>query len=545
MVKFEHLPNEILILCFEYLNALEIFYGFKQLNYRLTNLISSIPLHINFENVNQIMLENFRRQLLLNTKLINQIYSIKLLNKRDYLRYSQLFFYSSLNDLSNLRQLKSIEPFTFDTNHRSLFINLKYQYSSINSSNKFLLNMNKMFAIINLTIIQCNFSDFYDIFKYFPSLKYLHVNRILSYEFDEFCQENQILAINLSQLTIDELNDEHLSTLENLFKQTLNLKSLKLCSTNCEDMINAHQWEQLIKMYLSKLKIFQFKFECTFSNMLLKQCQEFERNIFFQEEHHWFTEYTQTNQSILIFTIPYPSNTFQLTPNHAKHYTTDMFIQVTNLFLDSTISIQNCQCYFPNVTSLTITSHRNNQLAILQDITSLKNLINLSSLETLNIHPTITIQNPTTLLDLVKETPKLSTMSLSLQHLRFCYADRKLCKIFSKTIQNFQQSDDIPLSNCSEFCAIFSNIKHLKCQIANEKDLEYLIKSLPNISTMNLLYRCKNNFEMKHYEFTKILRRLNVFFQLNDDLNSNFQLENQTDFFHHNIYIFIYRGNSN
>ena len=62
MMKFEYLPNEILILCFEYLNGLEIFYAFNRINSRLNNLILNIPLHINFHNVNQIMLENSRRQ---------------------------------------------------------------------------------------------------------------------------------------------------------------------------------------------------------------------------------------------------------------------------------------------------------------------------------------------------------------------------------------------------------------------------------------------------------------------------------------------------
>jgi len=50
-MKFEYLPNEILILCFEYLNGLEIFYAFNRINSRLNNLILNIPLHINFYNV--------------------------------------------------------------------------------------------------------------------------------------------------------------------------------------------------------------------------------------------------------------------------------------------------------------------------------------------------------------------------------------------------------------------------------------------------------------------------------------------------------------
>jgi hypothetical protein len=35
IVKFESLPNEILIQCFEYLNGSDIFYSFDQLNSRV------------------------------------------------------------------------------------------------------------------------------------------------------------------------------------------------------------------------------------------------------------------------------------------------------------------------------------------------------------------------------------------------------------------------------------------------------------------------------------------------------------------------------
>jgi hypothetical protein len=50
-MKFEYFPNELLIQCFEYLNAFDIFYSFDHLNSRFTNLIHNIPLHLNYENV--------------------------------------------------------------------------------------------------------------------------------------------------------------------------------------------------------------------------------------------------------------------------------------------------------------------------------------------------------------------------------------------------------------------------------------------------------------------------------------------------------------
>jgi hypothetical protein len=55
-MKFELLPNEILIECFKYLDALDIFYSFDQLNYRFNQLIRHISLYVNFQHVRKSML---------------------------------------------------------------------------------------------------------------------------------------------------------------------------------------------------------------------------------------------------------------------------------------------------------------------------------------------------------------------------------------------------------------------------------------------------------------------------------------------------------
>jgi len=59
MMNFELLPNEILIICFEYLNPFEIFYSFDRLNYRFYKLIRNIRLHLNFENVQKTIFDQF------------------------------------------------------------------------------------------------------------------------------------------------------------------------------------------------------------------------------------------------------------------------------------------------------------------------------------------------------------------------------------------------------------------------------------------------------------------------------------------------------
>jgi hypothetical protein len=74
---FELLPNEILIECFEYLNAFEIFYSFDQLNYRFSKFIRTIPLYLNFQYVQKSTFDQFCLIIKSNPEVKNQIYSLK------------------------------------------------------------------------------------------------------------------------------------------------------------------------------------------------------------------------------------------------------------------------------------------------------------------------------------------------------------------------------------------------------------------------------------------------------------------------------------
>ncbi len=58
-MTLELLPNEIIIECFEYLNAFEIFDSFDQLNYRFSKLIRTVPLHLNFQHVRKQIFDHF------------------------------------------------------------------------------------------------------------------------------------------------------------------------------------------------------------------------------------------------------------------------------------------------------------------------------------------------------------------------------------------------------------------------------------------------------------------------------------------------------
>ncbi|CAF2685402.1 unnamed protein product [Rotaria sp. Silwood2] len=104
-MKFELLPNEILIECFEYLSMFDIFHSFDQLNYRFYKLLRTIPIHLNFQNVRKTKLFQFCQQKLSNSKIKQQIYSLHLSNKDACGQIKTFLLRFLLNKFSNLYSL--------------------------------------------------------------------------------------------------------------------------------------------------------------------------------------------------------------------------------------------------------------------------------------------------------------------------------------------------------------------------------------------------------------------------------------------------------
>ncbi len=68
-MKFELLPNEIIIECFRYLNAPYIFYSFDRLNIRFYTLIRNIQLHLNGQKFNKPLFNAFCQTILSNPEI--------------------------------------------------------------------------------------------------------------------------------------------------------------------------------------------------------------------------------------------------------------------------------------------------------------------------------------------------------------------------------------------------------------------------------------------------------------------------------------------
>lgn len=73
-MTFEILPNELLIECFRYFDALDLLYSFDQLNSRFNQLLRTFPLYLNFQYSEKFKFDQFYKKIQLNI----QIYSLHL-----------------------------------------------------------------------------------------------------------------------------------------------------------------------------------------------------------------------------------------------------------------------------------------------------------------------------------------------------------------------------------------------------------------------------------------------------------------------------------
>ncbi|CAF3441416.1 unnamed protein product [Rotaria sp. Silwood2] len=108
-MKFEQLPNEILIECFEYLNTLDIFYSFDQLNYRFYTLIRSISLHLSLRHMNKSLFDQYFHKMLLNPQIKSQIVPFELLNKNICGQLNIFLSFFSMNEFCQLRSITLID----------------------------------------------------------------------------------------------------------------------------------------------------------------------------------------------------------------------------------------------------------------------------------------------------------------------------------------------------------------------------------------------------------------------------------------------------
>ncbi len=102
ITNLELLPNEILIQCFQYLKASDLFHSFDEFNHRFNHLIRHIPLCVDFENVNKSMFDEFCTKMSVDQEIKAQIYSLHLPNELIPLQAKRFWSLFSFEEFVNL-----------------------------------------------------------------------------------------------------------------------------------------------------------------------------------------------------------------------------------------------------------------------------------------------------------------------------------------------------------------------------------------------------------------------------------------------------------
>ncbi len=558
VMKFEFLPNEILMECFQYLNTFQIFYSFDQLNNRIDTLIHNIPLYIHFENVNKLMFDQFCKTNLSNPKIKNQIYSLKVSNKDQCFQAKIFLSFFPFNELSFLQKFELIIPmgpfnspsmygekadpgFYLNINLTDLLL-YKLRTLTIPYVCRSVFDTHQISSIINLTICQCSSYVFYQLLKQFPRLKYLHVNHVKDTRFNEIDETCQY-GIHLEKLILDQF-DDRFKNFEIFLKQTPNLKSLTISNSFFVDIVDAYRWEHLITSSLSYLNIFKFEFRYHLHrrsqrSIIIDKFKQFQTD-FWKGKHHWYTEYVIRDRLVFIHTIPYPFNKYRLEQDEIRHSNSiNTFVNVTDLTIYPSMFTENTEYYFSNVTSISLCGGRFGFNLTTKYIQYLKQIVNLCNLKHLDIMNSFKIENSSTFLELLKETSQLSSMTINTKNLQLCFQNEELCKYLNNMIK-ILDTGLWKYVQLNQFCEIFSNLEHLNCDSDHENSLLFLIEHLPKLSTLKATFRCEENPEISLFRFKTEAEKLNVICDIERTfIEADTDEEDSKDYYSVKIFIWV------
>jgi hypothetical protein len=556
---FELLPNEILMECFEYFTVFEIFYSFDQLNYRFYQLIRTIPLNIDFQYVEKSIFDQFCMELLINSDIKRQIYSLKLSNNEMTGQIQKFLSLFSLDEFSQLQSLTLIEIKKNNVNKLITmlpFISKLYCFRLIDPESeteeilnalptsklqtllvsKSVLNLNlihKISSIVNLTLSFCSLNELCELFQYTPMLKYLDV-RVMPKGYD--FQDHNICrtyhpAIQLKTLIVKGFKDQ-LDDFEIFVKLTPNINTLIITKDFGYNLIDAYRWEHLITSSLSHLNSFQFRFSFSLrndENDILDKFKQFQSD-FWHKQHHWYTEYSLSKYSAVIYTIPYLLDIYTLKP-HTKTYSkrfmnnSHTFNNVKELILYQKAITSEASCYFSNVRSLVLDNciciqDGDDYLLNRKHIQSLKMIVNLSYVKHVTITSSCQLKTASVLLQLLKQTKQLSSLTIDPEILEILFIHRELCKYLGTKIKKLDiYRHDYSLFVNShiieQFCQVFSNLEQLKCIIGHPNDLLVLLTRLSKLSSIKALMNLVGDPERIALWFEDVVPILNTMFHIN------------------------------
>jgi hypothetical protein len=295
-------------------------------------------------------------------------------------------------------------------------------------------------------------------------------------------------------------------------------------------MINADQWEYLIRSSLPYLKVFHFTFGLycrgKIRDDIIEKFKQFQTD-FWCKKHQWFIEYVFDINSAVIYTVPYVSNTYRLTLPSGRYSNLlgddiRRFDNVRDLTVCYEARKEKCTDYFSNVRKLKLkinSKQDENQILELEYVQSLEIIINFCYLKHLDISAYFAIET-SSLIEICKQASQLSSITINPWILSTLFDDHELCDYLNKMIKKlnvykFGQNSFKNSNEVEQFCKKFSNIEQLICEMNQLDQLLILLNQTSKLSMLTVFLTSPDNLEELLIWFKTQALKFNVTYRIN------------------------------
>ncbi|CAF1622179.1 unnamed protein product [Adineta ricciae] len=498
VTKFEFLPNEIIIECFGYLNTLEMFSSFDQLNSRFDQLIGRFPLHPDFENSPQTISERFCQKMLIDPEMKRYIHSLSISNSNPSIDIRSFYGKFSLSDFPCLQSLTLTKVESINMDKLTIMLSSMPSLtcfrvigseaynnaliSSLDHSRIRTLTVSRLYggltflsnfqSLTRFTINACSIHQVFSVLNNTSNLKYLQVN-CLSNDIAEFDEKIRLPVDSLRHLVINETKLKFYD-IQMILKLTPNLTHFTLFTYSLWNSGCAQMWEHVIHNDLPYLKAFKFCFQYFHranERYIEEDLKKFQSD-FWCNVHGWLTEYILSYDRAMIYTVPYEFPTLQL-PYPMERYRN---------------TVVNERNTFNKVTVLKIDADRLRRITFDEEnipvwFTYLCNVKHLEVLHECQLH------NPLVMLQILKEIRQISSLTISATVLQKWWNNNELCQYLNQMIHKLCMKDTLHFSTprdiLEQFCKLFSNVQQLTCTVDRSSYVLFISTHLQNLIYAN------------------------------------------------------------
>jgi hypothetical protein len=127
-------------------------------------------------------------------------------------------------------------------------------------------------------------------------------------------------------------------------------------------------------------------------------------------------------------------------------------------------------------------------------------------------------QLPLILLNILKQAPYLSSISIDEDSLILLFENKELCEYLNKMIKSLDIHKSKSSLKIKQVCQICPNIEQLKCYIDQPNDLFFVLNHLLKLSTIKFYKSSSRNYNDMNSFLEDQTQKLNFIFHIN---NSN------------------------